>query len=503
MAQLQPDRQSQDTPIPLADHASHGFLWLMIPNLFSKASGFLGQLVLARLLAPRDFGLVALAYSIAAIPKLLRDNGLLQVLVGKQDKIDRWVSSVFWFDLILGALAALALAAAAPFCSSYFHQPPLTGLILLVAAGILINALSSVPMAQLYVKLEFRKIATAGLQYNLGVLILTVILAFMGFGPYSLLIPLPIFSAIRFVVLWRWASPRIHKRLGLNRWNALIKDAFPLALGVLLFAVQTAIPSIALGRMQSVAQAGIYYFGWNLSTQALQILSFNIMQVLLPVLSNLNHDLPRQAAALLRVLKMLVFVSAPACAVVAVLAGPAVISIFGPKWGESAEVLAILSIGTPFALLLNPLISYLQSRRRYTFSMYLTLAMLMVGVPMILIGSAWQGALLVAVAVTLQAVICVPPMIYLSIRDARGTIRDVLAVFVPFLPLSAMGILPIMLLNYWFPALPAHHLGDVFVGSVLEGVIYFGVSPWLCPGESSELWRRGVQLIRRITRTAA
>lgn len=279
-------------------------------------------------------------------------------------------------------LATAALAAAAPFCSVYFHEPPLTGLIWLVASGVLINALSSVPMARLYHQLDFRKIATAGLQYNLSVLVTTVTLAFLGFGAYSLLIPLPVFSAVRLIQFWRWAPSRIQWRLGLARWPVIARDAFPLAAGVLIYSLITAIPSVALGRIRTVADAGIFYFGWNLSTQALQLLGFNLMQVLLPVLTGLKNDLPRQAAALLRVLRLVVFISTPACAVVAVLAKPAVVMIFGAKWALSAQVLAILSIGTPFALIGNPLMSYLQARHRYSFSLYVALGMLAMAIPL-------------------------------------------------------------------------------------------------------------------------
>ncbi len=495
---MQAQTPKENSAMPLTERASNGFLWLLLPNLVAKASGFIGQLILARLLAPRDFGLVALAYSIAALPKLLRDNGLLQVLIGKQHKIDRWVSAVFWFDMTAGILATVALAVAAPFCSAYFHQPQLTGLVWLVASGILINALTSVPFARLYHQLDFRKIATAGLQYNLGVLVTTVTLAFLGFGAYSLLIPLPLLSAVRLIQLWRWAPSRIHWRLGLARWPAIARDAFPLAAGVFIYSLINALPSVALGRIRTVADAGIFYFGWNLSTQALQLLGFNLMQVLLPVLTGLKDDLPRQVAAFLRVLRLVVFISTPASAVVAVLAKPAVVMIFGAKWAASAQVLAILSIGTPFALIGNPLMSYLQARHRYSFSLYIALGMLAMAIPLTLAGAWLQGAILVAVGVVLQSVIGIPVMLYLSIRDCAAGWREVVSVFVPTLPLAALAVLPICLLDHAFPALANHNLANVLTGCAIAAIVYFGLAPVVCRTESDELWSRAAGLRRRI-----
>ena len=492
------EKPNENSSTSLTERASSGFLWLFIPNLVAKASGFIGQLILARLLAPRDFGLVALAYSIAALPKLLRDNGLLQVLIGKQEKIDRWVSAVFWFDLTAGILATVALAVAAPFCAIYFHQPQLTGLIWLVASGILINALTSVPMARLYYQLDFRKIALAGLQYNLGVLVTTVALAFLGFGAYSLLIPLPLLSAIRLIQYWRWAPSHIRWRLGLMRWGAIAKDAFPLAAGVFIFSLIAALPSIALGRIRTVAAAGIFYFGWNLSTQTLQLLSFNLMQVLLPVLTGLKDDLPRQAAAFLRVLRLVVFFTTPACAVVAVLAKPAVIMIFGPKWAVSAQVLAILSVGTPFALIGNPLVSYLQARHRYSFALYMALGMLAMAIPLTIAGAWLQGVILVAVGVVLQSVIGIPIVLYLSIRDSAAGWREVVSVFVPALPLGALAVLPIYALDSLCPELAKHNAANVLAGCAVAAIIYFGLAPLVCPAESGELWRRAVDLAGRI-----
>ena len=495
---MQAEKPNETSPIPLAERASSGFLWLFIPTLVGKASGFIGQLILARLLAPRDFGLVALAYSIATLPKLLRDNGLLQVLIGKQNKIDRWVSAVFWFDLTAGLLATVALAVAAPFCAVYFHQPRLTGLIWLVASGILINALSSVPMARLYYQLDFRKIATAGLLYNLGVLITTVALAFLGFGAYSLLIPLPLLSAIRLIQYWRWAPSHIRWRLGLMRWRAIARDAFPMAAGVFIYSLISALPSVALGRIRTVAAAGIFYFGWNLSTQTLQLLSFNLMQVLLPVLTGLKDDLPRQAAAFLRVMRLVVFITTPACAVVAVLAKPAVVMIFGSKWVESAQVLAILSLGTPFALISSPLVSFQQARHRYAFSLYMSLGMLALAIPLTIMGAWLQGAILVAVGVVLQSVIGIPIMLYLSIRDCAAGWREVISVFVPMLPLGALAVLPLYVLDSLCPQLAAHNAVNVPAGCALAAIIYFGLAPFICPVESGELWSRAAGLAGRI-----
>lgn len=483
---------------PLTERASAGFLWLLIQAISSKAAGFIGQLILARLLVPRDFGMVALAYSVATVPKLLRDNGLLQILIGKQSHLEKWVSSVFWFDLALGFAGTVALAAAAPFCAVFFHQPELRGLIWLVASGMLVNAMTSVPMAKLYTRLDFKRIAIVGSVYNLGVLATTVALAWLGFGAYSLLIPLPIFSAVRLGVFWAWAPSRIHRTLGILRWCLIAKDAFPLAASSLVYALQTALPSVALSRIRTVAAAGVFYFGWNLSTQALQLLSFNLGQVLLPVLAGLRGDPPRQAAAFLRVLRLTVFVSAPACAVVAVLAKPAVVVIFGPRWAQSAQVLAVLSVGTPFAVTYGPLSGFLQARQRYNFSMLLWVGMLIVAIPAVFLGAWWQGPLLVAVAVAGENALASPVSIYLSVRDCGMGWREVMSVFVPGLPLAALAVLPIYLLDWLWPALGRNGVANVLVGTALAGVIFFGLGAWVCRAESAEFWTRVGAIVLRV-----
>ena len=483
--------------IPLADRASSGFLWLLIQTFSSKISGLVGQLILARLLAPHDYGLVALAYSVAVIPRLLRDNGLLQVLIGKQRLFDRWVSSVFWFDFLLGSVATIILVIAAPFFAAYFHQPQLRGLTLLVASGTLVNALSTVPFAKLYLRLEFKKIAVAGFCYNVGVMLTSITFAWLGFGAYSLLIPLPLLSAVRLAMLWYWAPSRIRPRLGLLRWRHLAIDAFPLAASVLIRLVQDALPSLLLAHLRSVVAAGIYYFGYNLASQALQIMGFNLTQVLLPVLSGLKDDPPRQAMAFLRVLRLTVFVSVPACAVTAILARPAVVIVFGPRWAAAAEVLAVLSIGTPFLIIVGPLMSFLQARQRYNLSLILSAGTLLVALPLIFFGAYLQGPLLVAVGVVVQNTITGPLLLYLSVRDCGVGWREVMAVFIPSLPLAALAVLPIIGADHLWPVLAQHGAANVALGTLTIFAVYLGLATKICHNESTEFWTRLRGLARR------
>src|SRR5687768_3960266 len=112
-----------------------GFVWATANTVVSKLLGLLGQIVLAKLLLPEDFGLVAMALTVAAFVNIVRDAGLQQVLVHRGSEFPRWAGPAAWMSGTLGVGAMLVMAAAAPLAAWFYQRPELSPLILLLAIG--------------------------------------------------------------------------------------------------------------------------------------------------------------------------------------------------------------------------------------------------------------------------------------------------------------------------------------------------------------------------------
>ena len=264
-----PDQQEENLPIgpragqpakSLTAQAASGFLWTVVQTLGSKVAGMLGQIILARLLLPRAFGLVALSIIAVSFASVIRQTGIQQILVQRHKHFRRWANPAFWFEFAFGLATALLLAIASPVAALVFHSKTLMGLILVSAVGAPLSPWFVIPTARLLIDMRFRAIAAVNIVCNFAMTATSVFLAWRGFGAYSFLIPIPIAGAIRCWWLWRLARPRITLNLQLRRWKFLIGDSGLMIATGFLNSVMYQAGYLALGLMYPKSAVGQFFF---------------------------------------------------------------------------------------------------------------------------------------------------------------------------------------------------------------------------------------------------
>src|SRR5947209_8355060 len=129
--------------------ATHGVAWLMVNGLSTRACTFISQILLALLLAPADFGSVGLAYTVTSVANALVDVGVGDVLLQRQRTIRLWSAPAFWINLALSSLGMLLVLVAAPFAAAAYHSNDLVGLVSILATGMPLAALSTIPTVML------------------------------------------------------------------------------------------------------------------------------------------------------------------------------------------------------------------------------------------------------------------------------------------------------------------------------------------------------------------
>lgn len=402
----------------LTAQAAGGFLWTLGQTLGSKAVGMLGQIILARLLAPRDFGLVALSIIAVSFASVIRQTGIQQILVQRHRNFRRWANPAFWFELTAGMLTAILLAAASPIAAIVFHNKALIGLILVSATAAPLSPWFVIPTARLMIDMRFKAIAAVNIATNFLLTAMSVFLAWRGFGAYSFLIPIPATGAIRCYLLWRLARPRISRNPQFRRWRFLVGDSgFMIATGFLNSVMYQA-GYLALGLMYPKSAVGQFFFALNLSSQVALLLSQNLGGVLLPALAKLQGEPTRQSAALIRALRMLAFVSTPACVLLAVVAKPLVVVVYGIKWLPAVPMLQIMAITAAISIPSGPAAAALQSQGRFATLFRWTALQTPIFLGAVLIG-AWRGGGVGVAIAWLSFVLATSPV---SIRlSLRGT----------------------------------------------------------------------------------
>lgn len=478
--------QSQDPvlgplPVSLGQQTLRGFTWLMIQSVGTKLVGLAGQVILAWLLRPQDFGVIGLAYTVSAFAGLIQQAGLLEILVQRQSKFKYWANIVFWMSMTAGLISALVMVIAAPIAAKGYNNPLVAPLILILAVAAPLNALSIVPSAQLQIQLRFRAIALIGSGQAIGTMCLSVLLAKLGYGPYSFVLPQVVTSAIGVTVLWLTVKPPVRWNLQWRRWRYLIPDSGLLFTTSLLMMVTMQGDYIILGLRHTPHEVGIYFFAFNLSLQVISLFTGNIGNVLFPVLTKLQDDPARQTDAFLKAIKLLALLGVPACLLQAALADPLIRALFAEKWHPAIPLLQILSLGMAMRVVAFPSISLLKAQGRFQKLLRLYIFYAVIFLLLAMAGAFAGGSTGVAIAVSIYSAIIGAVSPYLVIRPAGRNWHDIGTVYAIPLAAGMAAVGTATGLAMAIPDVPGRHwlrAGFILCGTIaLYTMIIYKMSP--------------------------
>jgi len=290
-------------------------------------------------------GLAGLALAVTSIVSIASGTIPTILLIQHEGAFEENAGEIFWLSLAMNFTATLFLVAVSPLAGHLFKDPRVVPVILILAVAVPLMALPTIYASQLYRDLRFRALAQIkfgeGVIRNAG----SVILAALGFGAYSLVLPQPagsLYTAIRCRLLTgKIPIGRPHP----HRWPALLAPALWLMALALVNALQMNGTIFVIGVMHNPTVTGFYTWGFMLSSQAIYLLGINLQGVFFPVLSKLNHDSNRQKEAFKRACKILILAIAPLCALQIVLARPVIELLFQDRWLPAAPVVQWLSVG--------------------------------------------------------------------------------------------------------------------------------------------------------------
>jgi len=468
--------------------AAHGAFWTVCFSVLNKFFTLGSQVALAWFLLPQDFGLVAMALSITSVVTMLCGSSLSKVLIQRQERFDEDAGQVFWLSLAMNAAAALLLAAISPLAGMLFKEPRVISLILIAAAAIPLMALPTIYAAALYRDLRFKTVSM--LHCGEGIIRngSAVALAACGFGAYSLVLPL-LASALFAAILFRAKAGRI--AIGEpqpRQWKALLAPAGWLMLHALFAAIQGYGAAFIIGIGHDSTVAGLYYWGFALSTQAMFLLANNLQTVFFPVLSKVNDDVQRQYAAFRKTSQALLLIAVPVCALQVLLARPFIEMVFHARWLPAAPVVQWLSLGMITQPLSVLAASLLLARGRFG-----ALAALTGFSALTTLISASAGALAgheVAIAQWTCGGLFISGLIagWVALRQFEKGWRELAAIIA-----GPLLITPICLLAGWLITVALRgwdRWAVVTMTTFLLLALYFLLAKWVLPGTTAELISR-------------
>ncbi len=321
-----------------------------------------GTIVMARLLMPADFGLVAMVTAITSLGQAFADLGLSEATIQHPKINHEQVSTLFWINVAIGLGLTLILVALAPVLAWFYHEPRLRNITFMVALTFLIGGLRVQHDALLRRQMRFKSLAIRDVVSYVVAVPVAITMALRGAG-YWAIVALPLtLSLSQMLLSWlmvRWIP-------GLPRRDAKVRSLITfggnVAASYLVFNVNRSADSILIGWHWGAGPLGLYSRAYNLLMLPVRQLGAPARSVAVPAFSRVQADPERLARYYLRTANLILWGTAPIFGFLFAGAAPVIILALGDRWRPAAPVFQILAIFALGQLLLESTLWLLVSR---------------------------------------------------------------------------------------------------------------------------------------------
>lgn len=321
-----------------------GTLWSSVERFSVQGIQFVVMIVMARILTPSDYGLVGMLAIFIAVSQSLIDSGFSQALIRKQDRSETDNSTVFFFNIGVGAILYLILFLSAPLIAGFYNEPMLCALTRVIGLGLVFNSLAVVQRALLTVTLDFKTQAKASL---IGAVLsgaLGIWMAYDGYGVWSIVAQHLCNLALVTVFLWIFSKWRPIWRYSWQSFRELFGFGSKLLASGLLDTAFRNIYLIVIGKIYKASDLGFFTRGQQFSDLISSNLTGILQRVTYPVLCTIQEEDSRLREAYGKILRLSAFVIFPLMAGVAGVSKPLVVSLLTEKWIFTATLLVPLCL---------------------------------------------------------------------------------------------------------------------------------------------------------------
>ena len=323
----------------------------------AKYSGIIISLVvsgiLARLLSPDDFGIVAIATVIITFFSIFTDVGLSPAIVQHKDLTEQELAGIFAFTLWMGVAIALLFFGSSWLIADYYHSPVLRTLCQLLSINLFFASANIVPNALFYKNKEFKFIAVRSFTIQVAAGVAAVVAALSGAGLYALIINPILSSILIFIISYR----RYPQRPGLTSGIYAIRKIFGYSAYQFLFNVinyfSRNLDKLLIGKYMGMSPLGYYEKSYRLMMLPLQNITQVITPVMHPIFSDYQNDTERLASSYEKIVRFLAFIGFPLSILLFFTAKEITLIIFGNQWMASVPVFRILSLSVGIQIVLS------------------------------------------------------------------------------------------------------------------------------------------------------
>lgn len=307
-------------------------IWKFMERMGIQGTQFVVSIVLARLLAPDDFGLIALVMAVIAIANVFVQSGLGTALIQKKDADETDFSSVFYASLLLAAVVYAIIFFTAPLIADFYDKQALIPVIRVLTLSLFIGVFNSIQYAYVARHMMFKKLFFRSIGSMIPSSIIGIVMAFTGFGVWALVAQQLLNAFLSVVIMWFVVPWRPQWIFSFERLKKLFSFGWKLLFSSVIDTVYSQIQSFIIGKMFSTASLAFFDRGSHFPYIVVNNINNSIQAVMLPSLSAYQDDRPQVKKMVRRAIVTSSFLIIPMMAGLAAAAEPIVKILLGDKW---------------------------------------------------------------------------------------------------------------------------------------------------------------------------
>ena len=330
-------------PLQFGRVALRGGLLTVIAQGIKIVVQFLSVIVLARLLIPEDFGLVASVSPIVAFVALFQNLGLQQAVVQRKEISQRQLNQVFWMSAIAGLASTAIVVALSPAVAAYYGDARMVGITIGAGLPLFLGSLAAMPLSLMNRHLQFGQLAINDVVTAIAGFATAALAAYAGMGYWSLVIGPAASAAVALLAAWRVAQFRPDKPVFKIDRDIMSFGANLTGFNLVNFFSRN-LDNILIGKFSGVVELGYYDRAYKLLLFPLQNINQPLTRLMIPLLSRIQDDKKRFRDIYMQTNWVLAAVTVPAIAALTLTSAQVVGILFGDRWLPVAPIFAWLGI---------------------------------------------------------------------------------------------------------------------------------------------------------------
>lgn len=451
----------------LKEKTISGFIWRFLERTGAQGVAFIVSIVLARLLSPDVYGIIALVSIFTIILNVFVDSGMGNALIQKQNADDLDFSTVFYFNICLCSILYICLFIAAPYISKFYNDYSLTPVIRVLGLTIVISGVKNVQQAYVSKHLLFKKFFFSTLGGTIGAAIVGIALAYYGFGVWAL-VGQQVFNAfVDTCILWITVDWHPKLLFSFKRLKTLYTYGWKLLVSSLIDTLYNNVQQLIIGKWYSSSDLAYYNQGRQFPNLIITNINSSIDSVLLPVISLEQDNKGKIKSMTRRAIKTSSFIIWPMMIGLAAVAEPLVKILLTDKWIGCVPFLRIFCISFAFYPIHTANLNAIKAMGRSDLFLKLEVVKKVIGLTVLMITMNF-GVFVIACGLLFTAISSSFINAYPNKRLMNYSYREQIRDIYPFIFLSAL----MAVIIYPISILPINSMIIILLQIIAGGFVY-------------------------------